>query len=101
MAFSGLSTNKYFTPSLVGEDISEIIRTLAPYEAPLLDWLGDPDGYATSTKHEFIEDFLRPRTITASTAVASATANTGIQVNGLGEALTVGTILELTTRDPS
>lgn len=101
MAFSGLSTNKYFTPSLVGEDVSEIIRTLAPYEAPVLDWLGDPDGYALSTKHEFIEDFLRPRTIIASTAVSSATANTGIQVNGLAEALTVGTILELTTRDPS
>jgi hypothetical protein len=44
MAFSGLSTNRMFTPSLVGEDVSEIIRTLAPYEAPFLDWLGDSDG---------------------------------------------------------
>lgn len=96
MAFSGMSTNKYFTPNLVGEDVSEVIRTLAPYEAPVLDWLGDPDGFATSTKHEFIEDYLRPRTIINSTAVASATAATGIQVNGLAEALTVGTILEIT-----
>lgn len=96
MAFSGMSTNKYFTPNLVGEDVSEVIRTLAPYEAPVLDWLGDPDGFATSTKHEFIEDYLRPRTIINSTAVASATAATGIQVNGLAEALTVGTVLEIT-----
>ncbi len=100
MAFSGLSTNKLFTPNLVAEDVSEIIRTLVPYEAPFLDWLGDPSGFATSTKHEFIEDFLRPRTITNSTAVASATAATGIQVNGLGEALTVGTILEITNNTP-
>jgi hypothetical protein len=100
MAFTGLSTNKLFTPNLVGEDVSEIIRTLAPYEAPFLDWLGDADGFAMSTKHEFIEDFMRPRTIINSTAVASATAATGIQVNGLGEALTIGTILENTSVAP-
>src|SRR4051812_31051923 len=41
MAFSGLSTNRLFTPSAIGEDISKIIATLAPVEAPLLDWLGD------------------------------------------------------------
>jgi hypothetical protein len=94
MAFSGLSSNKLFTPNLVGEDVSEIIRTLAPYEAPFLDWLGDPDVFAHSTKHEYVEDFLRPRYIIASTAIASATAVTAFQINGLGEALTVGTLLE-------
>ena len=96
MAFSGLSTNKYFTPNLMGEDVSEIIRTLAPFEAPFLDWLGDPSGFASNTKHEFIEDFMSPRTIINSTAVNSATAATGIQVNGLAEALTIGQILEIT-----
>lgn len=100
MAFSGLSTNKLFTPNLVGEDISEVLRTLTPYEAPFLDWLGDPDGFAFSTKHEYVEDFLRPRYIIASVAVNSATAATGIQINGLGEALTVGTILELENSTP-
>lgn len=94
MAFSGLSTNRLFTPNLVGEDISELITTLAPYEAPFLDWLGDAPTFARSTKHEFIEDFLRPRYIIASTAIASAAAVTAFQVNGLGESLTVGTILE-------
>ncbi len=95
MSFSGLSTNRMFTPNLIGEDVSEIIRTLAPYEAPFLDWIGDPDSFAAqSPKHEFIEDFLRPRYIIASSAIASATAVTGFQVNGVGEAMTVGTILE-------
>jgi Family of unknown function (DUF5309) len=94
MAFSGLSSNKLFTPNLVGEDISNIMRTLSPYEAPFLDWLGDADAFAGSTKHEFVQDFLRPRYIINSTAISSATAATAFQVNGLGEALTVGTILE-------
>jgi len=94
MAFTGLSTNKLFTPNLVGEDISEIIRTLVPYEAPFLDWLGDADVFAASTKHEYIADFLRPRYVINSTAVNSLDTATIFQVNGLGEALTVGTILE-------
>jgi hypothetical protein len=99
MSFSGLSTNRMFTPNLIGEDISQVIATLAPYEAPFLDWLGDSDRFAASSpKHEFIEDFLRPRYIIASTAIASATAATVFQVNGLGEALTVGTILENETQ---
>jgi hypothetical protein len=95
MAFSGLSTNKAFTANTQGEDISRIISTLAPYEAPFLDWLGDPSGYvATSPKHEYIEDFLRPRYIIVSTAVNSVATATGVTINGLGLALTVGTLLE-------
>jgi len=94
MAFSGLSTNKLFTPNLVGEDISEIIRTLSPYEAPLLDWLGDGSGFATSPKHEYIEDFMRPRYVIASVAVNSVDTATYIGLNALAEGLTVGTLLE-------
>jgi hypothetical protein len=94
MSFSGLSTNRLFTPTLIGEDISTMIATLAPVEAPFLDWLGDGDVFALSTKHEYVMDYLRPHYIIASTAVASATASTAFQVNGLGQALTVGTILE-------
>ncbi len=95
MAFTGLSTNNLFTASLEGEDISPVIAALAPYEAPFLNWLGDSSRFvAQSPKHEFIEDFLRPRYIVNSTAIASAVANTAFQVNGLGESLTVGTILE-------
>lgn len=95
MPFSGISTNDHFTQNQVQEDISRLIATLSPKETELLDWLGDADVFATSTKHEFFQDFMLPNYIVNSTAVASATAATGIQVNGLGQALTVGTLLEL------
>lgn len=95
MAFSGLSTNDLFTASLVQEDISRLVATLAPKEVPLLNWLGDGDVFAMSTKHEFVQDYMLPNYIVTSTAINSATAATGITVaNGLGQALTVGTILE-------
>ena len=94
MAFSGLSTNDLFTASLVQEDVSRLIATLSPKETPFLNWLGDGDVFATSTKHEWIQDYMLPNYITASTAINSATAATAVQINGLGEALTVGTILE-------
>lgn len=94
MPFSGLSTNRLFTPNLIGEDISKIIATLAPVEAPVIDWLGDGGTFATQTKHEYVQDYLRPHYIIASTAINSATAVTAFQVNGLGQALTVGTLLE-------
>lgn len=94
MAFTGKSTNEAFTANQVQEDVSRIIATLAPKETPFLDWLGDPDVFATSTKHEWFQDYMLPNYITASTAINSATAATGIQVNGLGLALTEGTILE-------
>ena len=64
MAFSGLSTNKLFTPNLLAEDVSEIFRTLVPYEAPFLDWLGDPSGFAGigGASDGFIQDFLAAHT---------------------------------------
>jgi hypothetical protein len=94
MPFSGLSSNRLFTPNAIGEDISPIIATLAPVEAPFLDWLGDSGAVAMSTKHEYFMDYLRPHYIIASTAINSATAATAFQVNGLGESLVVGTLLE-------
>lgn len=94
MAFSGLSSNDRFTASQVREDISRIIATLSPKEVPFLDFLGDADVFAMSTKHEFFEDKMLPNYIVASTAIASATAATGIQLNGQGQALTVGTLIE-------
>jgi hypothetical protein len=103
MAFSGLSTNKLFTANLMAEDLSEIVRALAPYEAPFLDWLGDSDGFvgAGSTKHEFVEDFLRPRYIVTSTAIPSHDTNAAvIATNGLGLALTVGTLIENESASP-
>ena len=97
MPFSGLSTYDQFTASggsLIEEDVSPTIKLLSIRETPLLDWLGDADAMARNVVHEFVEEELRPNYLTTSTAVASATAATGIQVNGLGDTLTVGTLLE-------
>lgn len=94
MPFSGNYTYDFVTANLAAEDISAIIATLKPKETPFLDFLGDAGVRATGIKHEYISDFLLPNYIIASAAVNSATAATGILVNGLGEALTVGTLLE-------
>jgi Family of unknown function (DUF5309) len=101
MAFSGLSTSKEFVVNGIQEDVAAVLATLFPYESPFLDWIGDPSDFAQSTKHEFWEDFMRPRTIIVSTAVNSATAATGAQIGpAVAEALTVGTILENTSIAP-
>lgn len=95
MAFSGQTTNDIFDASLAPEDVSDLAIPLIPKEAPLLAFLGGMSRVPVrNILHEYIEDFLLPNFITVSTAVNSATADTGIQINGLGEALTVGTILE-------
>jgi hypothetical protein len=94
MAFTGKSTNEAFTVNQVAEDVAAIVAALSPKEVELLDWLGDSDRFATSTKHEYFQDYMLPNYITVSTAVNSATAVTPVQINGLGLALTEGTILE-------
>jgi hypothetical protein len=94
MAFTGLSSNEHFDKSEIQEDVSRLMRALAPKETSLLDWLGEPDVFAAQIKHEWFDDYLLPNKIVNSTAINSATAATPFQVNGLGEALTVGTLLE-------
>lgn len=94
MSFSGLSSNESFNASLLQRDISKLIATLSPKETPLLDWLGDSNVFATNIKHEYIEDLQLPNYVIASTAIASASAATAFQVNGLGLALNVGQLLE-------
>lgn len=103
MAFSGLSTFDQFTASggsLIEEDVSPTIKLVAIRETPVLDWLGDSDNVARNVVHEFVEEELRPNYLTTSTAINSATAATGIQLNGLGDTLTVGTLLENESASP-
>lgn len=98
MPFTGLSTHAMFTAGpLNAEDVSPTIALLATDETPLLDWLGDPDVFASNTVHEFLEEELRPNYVTTSTAIASATANTGVQIADFGDLVTVGTVLDLET----
>lgn len=61
MAFTGKAT--YTAGSdlpEIAEDVSDIIGIVSPFEAPLLDLLGDPPRSATSTIHEWLEDELIP-----------------------------------------
>lgn len=94
MAFSGKSTNEAFAVSQVQEDVAAMVAALSPKESPLLDFLGDSDRFAISTKHEYWQDYMLPNYIINSGAINSATAVTAFQTNGLGLALTEGTILE-------
>lgn len=94
MAFTGLAANERFTASLIQEDVARFVAALSPKETPFLDFLGDSDVFASNIKHEYMQDFMLPNRITASTAINSATAATGFQINALGLALTVGTLLE-------
>jgi hypothetical protein len=97
MPFTGLSTFDQFTASggsLIEEDVSPTIKLLSIRETPVLDWLGDGDFVAKNVVHEFVEEELRPNYLTTAGAINSATAATGIQLSGLGDTLTVGTLLE-------
>lgn len=94
MPFTGLSSNERFTATQIQEDVAAAVAALSPKETALLDWLGDSNVFAASTKHEYWQDYLAPNRIIASTAVNSATANTAFRINGHGLSLTVGTLLE-------
>jgi hypothetical protein len=69
MAFNGLATYDNFEG--IGEDVSDLVAFLAPFETPLLDVLGTADRPATSVKHEWLEDTLNPtRDALAAAALA-------------------------------
>lgn len=93
MPWSGKATYDNF--SLIGEDVSPSVLLLSPSETPFLDALGDPDLAATNIAHQWTEQALGPDRLVNSTAINSATAATGIQVNGFGNQLQVGMLLEV------
>jgi hypothetical protein len=82
MAFNGLAT--YDNYEGIGENVSDLVAFLAPFETPLLEVVGMGDYPATNVKHEWLEDTLNPTTDVASTAVASATGVTGLNVAHAG-----------------
>ncbi len=93
MPFTGIATYDDF--SVIDPDISEILLLLAPRETPFLDLLPTPQRPATNVKHDWVEQNIGPDRIIASTALSSATAASGIQVNGLAHLLSVGMLLEV------
>lgn len=61
MAFTGKATYSAGTtlPELA-EDVADMVTVVSPFEAPLLEQLGDPLHEATSPRHEWLEDALLP-----------------------------------------
>lgn len=92
MPFTGLAT--YDDPDSIAEDIAELLLLLSPTATPFLNVLGTPERSATDTTHKWHSERLGPDRIYVSTAVNSATANTGVTVNGMAHLLTVGQLLE-------
>jgi len=60
MPFNGLAVYDNFEG--IGEDVSDLVAFLAPFETPLLEVLGTADQPATNVKHEWLEDTLNPTT---------------------------------------
>lgn len=99
MAFTGKPTYGAFTVEIT-KDVSPIISLLSRRMTPFLDFIGDPTRSANvavgSTEHNWHEDELTPQfTMTTSSAINSATAATGIQVDGWGDKVQEGDILRL------
>ena len=96
MAITGNFTYDLITAALNAQNVSDQVFRITPKAAPILDWLTEGRGFQPTggIVHSYVQGFRLPNQIVASTAVASATAATAFQVNGLGDALSVGQILE-------
>lgn len=90
--FTGLATSDDY--AVIDPDMAELLFLLSSTVVPVLDLLGTPARAATSVKHQWTSERIGPDRIYTSTAFNSATANTGVTINGTGAYLTVGMILE-------
>lgn len=82
MTFTGKTTYAAgpMLPEIL-EDVSDIIGIVSPYEAALLDHLGDPMRSATSTVHEWLEDSLLPNTdVVDDQSISNPTTETSFNV---------------------
>jgi len=93
MAFNGRAV--YSDWDSHAEDLSDIVAMLAVKDTPLLDILGTSERPATSVKHEWIEDTLRPHTSTMSSNVASTATGTGIEPAKTTTMFRVGDLVRL------
>ena len=90
MPFSGLAT--YDDSTIIGEDVSDILRLISPVETPLLDLLPQPDTPVTNTYHQWTEEELGPDNITVAGAAGTpgdwlepGTDHINITANVLGQ----------------
>jgi hypothetical protein len=99
MPFTGKAAYDNFP--IIGEDVSEILTLISPFETPFLDLLPTADEPASNILHQWTEEQLGPDRIVNSTALNSVTGGGvtegGIQINGFGDQLQVGMLLEIET----
>lgn len=88
MAFTGRAIYDTDVFEGVAEDVSDLIGMISPFETPLLDRLGDAPRSAANVYHEWLEDELNPNTVASSTALASTTAVSSVEVHVGGAAVT-------------
>lgn len=85
----------------VGEDVSSILELFAPMETPFLNLLLPASMAARDTTHKWTQEGLAPVIMTTSTAINSATADTGATVaSGAGTSVAVGMLLQIEGSDP-
>lgn len=90
MPFSGLAT--YDNTLSKAVDISPIVSLLAPDVAPILNMFGNGLVPAKDVSHGWLEDKFMPDTLIVSSVIDSATAATGMLVDGRGNEFQVGDI---------
>lgn len=97
MPFTGKSTfgAGVDLPELA-EDVSDVVSIISPFEAPLLDHLGDSGRVAGSTVHEWLEDELVPNwdTVNQTTFTPNAADSTAITVT-TGSRFRAGDVIRL------
>jgi hypothetical protein len=100
MPFSGKATyTAGATLPEIAEDISDVVSIVSPFETPLLDHLGDPQGSAASTIHEWLEDALLPNTDAVNDgSIADPAAETTFTVAN-GSRFRVGDQIRLAGKD--
>jgi hypothetical protein len=91
MAFSGYAT--YDDTSATKEDVRDIIM-IVRRKTRILNAFEMSDAPAGDVIHSWVEEKQSPGTIINSTAIASATAQTAFEINGLGGRLQKGDLLE-------
>jgi len=96
MAFTGFAT--YDDQNTIQSDIVDRISVVVP-QFKILSTFDMSPYPAENTVHYWNQEKLSPGTIIASTEIASATAATGFQINGVGARLQTGDLLEFVGAD--
>ena len=97
MSFSGKATYSAGVDlPEIGEDVSDIVGIVSPYETPLLDYLGDAQRSTSNTIHEWLEDELISNIVNLTVAID---ANAEFSKFDNNQILTTGDLLKADNAD--